>query len=61
MDKRKLRDIERDIERIFSDDLVHSIILFGSHASGDITSRNDIDICIVAPKLREKNKHLKHY
>ena len=56
MDKREIERIKKNVKKIFEDQAVHSVILFGSHAIGEGTKRSDIDICIVAPKLRESRK-----
>lgn len=31
---------------------IHSVLLYGSYAEGKQTMRSDIDICVVAPKLK---------
>lgn len=56
MDKEKIDEIKKDVEKIFNERVVHSIILFGSYATGEETSRSDVDICIVAPSLRDDKK-----
>ena len=56
MDKGKIEKIRRDVERLFEDEVVHSVILFGSYAVGEESNRSDIDICIVAPSLRGNKK-----
>ncbi len=32
--------------------LIHSVLLYGSYSRNEQTARSDIDICIVAPKLK---------
>ncbi len=32
--------------------MIHSILLYGSYSRNEQTARSDIDICIVAPKLK---------
>ena len=41
MDKGKIDEIKRAVEKLFDESVVHSVILFGSYASGEETSRSD--------------------
>lgn len=50
-----IKKVQKDFEfiksKIKSGD-VHSVLLYGSYANNEQTSRSDIDICIVAPKFK---------
>lgn len=53
------RDIIKQIQKDFGfvkpkikSGEIHSVLLYGSYASNEQTARSDIDICIVAPKLK---------
>ena len=45
-----LSDIKRDFE--FIKDKVEGVLLFGSAAKGELTTRSDIDIALVRPSTR---------
>ena len=55
MKSKKINEIKKDFgflkERIAKGE-VDSILLYGSYAENQQTARSDIDICIVAPKLK---------
>lgn len=55
MDNNLINNIKKDFS--FLKDkvvggIIHSILLYGSYARNEQTARSDIDICIVAPKLK---------
>ncbi len=54
MDNERIRDIRDRIKKLFTLECVHSILVFGSLAKGDFTERSDIDICVVAPDVKDK-------
>ena len=56
MDSKKLEAIKRDTKKIFNLDQVHSILLFGSIVKEAVSDRSDIDICVVAPEAKNKEK-----
>jgi len=56
MDSEKIREIRERVRKIFSLEGVHSILVFGSLAKGEFSDRSDIDICIVAPEAKNKEK-----
>ncbi len=35
---------------------IHSVLIFGSHARGDITSRSDVDVCLVMPNCDNRRR-----
>lgn len=49
--------IKKDFE--FIKNKVLAVLLYGSYAIGKETPRSDIDICLVTPKIKDKNKLLK--
>ncbi|MDI6654472.1 MAG: nucleotidyltransferase domain-containing protein [Methanobacteriota archaeon] len=46
-----LQQIKKDFE--FVKDSVKGVLLFGSHATGKVDKRSDIDICLVSPKNKK--------
>ncbi len=56
MDNRKIREIKQVVKAIFRIPEVHSVLLFGSIVRGEESERSDIDICVVAPKARDKER-----
>ncbi|MHA1616204.1 MAG: nucleotidyltransferase domain-containing protein [Candidatus Njordarchaeales archaeon] len=56
MDNEKIREIKKQVRKIFDLQEVHSILIFGSFAKGEISERSDIDICVVAPGVKNKEK-----
>ncbi len=47
-----LREIEKDFDFLKKDREVEAILLYGSFARDEQNIRSDIDICIVAPTLK---------
>lgn len=54
------QDIKKDFDQFKND--AFGILLFGSYMRGDMTSRSDVDVCIVKPAneglLRDVNRKL---
>lgn len=46
-----IRQLQRDFQQVFHDPAILGVILYGSYATGEQTSRSDIDVCVVAPSL----------
>lgn len=46
-------DVARLVDKVKVDDMVLSVLLFGSHARGDDTPTSDIDLCLVLRPGRE--------
>ena len=58
MDK-KITECKIDFEFLKEDSRILAVLLFGSQASSDNTSRSDTDICIIAPNIQDvKNRAL---
>lgn len=47
-----LEKIREDFRFLEKEKEVYAILLYGSYAKGEQTKRSDIDICVVAPKLK---------
>ena len=47
--KEIIKKIKKDFAFIKNNPDIIAVILFGSHASEEVTSRSDIDICLVVP------------
>jgi predicted nucleotidyltransferase len=45
--------IDRLIEKVKADDAVLAVLLFGSRARGEETSRSDVDLCLVLPSGKD--------
>ena len=56
MDNEKIREIKKRVKKIFDLQEVHSILVFGSLAKGEISERSDIDICVIAPNAKNKER-----
>ena len=56
MDNEKIREIKKCTKKIFTLEEVHSVLVFGSLARGEMSERSDIDICVVAPRAKYKEK-----
>lgn len=56
MDSEKIREVKQFVKKIFALEEVHSVLIFGSLAKGEISERSDIDICVVAPKAKNREK-----
>ena len=59
MKRNKINEIKKDFgfleDRIVKGE-VDSVLLYGSYAKNQQTARSDIDICIVAPKLKTSSQ-----
>ena len=40
--------LNKYLDWIFEDEDAHFVILFGSYATGEVTGRSDVDLCIVS-------------
>ncbi len=58
MDIEKIREIKQRVKKIFTLEGVHSVLIFGSLAKGEISDRSDIDICVVAPEAKNREQLL---
>lgn len=56
MDNEKIREIKKRVKKIFDLQEVHSILVFGSLTKGEISERSDIDICVIAPNAKNKER-----
>jgi predicted nucleotidyltransferase len=45
-----------DLQGLMSNPAIEAILLFGSYARGDASSRSDVDICVVAPMVKTQEK-----
>ena len=54
MDRKKLSKIKKDLAFLENFPEIHSVLLFGSYASGEVTQRSDIDVCIVIPYEKDE-------
>ena len=45
-----ISQLKKDFSFVQDNPTITAVILYGSQATGDATSRSDIDICIVAPR-----------
>ncbi|RLI69847.1 hypothetical protein DRO91_02125 [Candidatus Heimdallarchaeota archaeon] len=54
MERKLLERLKKDFSKLAKDPEVLAILLYGSHARGEASSRSDIDICIVAPKTKDQ-------
>ena len=56
MDKEKLSKIKNDLAFLTEFSEIHSVLVFGSYASGEETPRSDIDICVIIPNEHDEKK-----
>jgi len=54
LDRKTVEKIKKDLKFIEKISEVHSVLLFGSYVKGDKTERSDIDVCLVVPRVKEK-------
>ena len=54
MDEKALFQVKKDFQQVIALPEVHSILIFGSKATGESHSRSDTDICIVSPGVKDK-------
>lgn len=56
--KRKVKAIEQDFQFLRGREEVVAILIFGSTTKGGRTRRSDVDICIVAPLAKDRERLL---
>lgn len=44
--------VKKDFKFLMNNPVVEAVLLYGSYAKGEQSTRSDIDVCIVAPSLK---------